>query len=55
MGGGDFSKLVGIIYLTPEMQKCFDNLQYIPRGFFGATSVGKELTRLVMEKKLMWY
>ena len=55
MGGNNFSKLVGVIYLPPEMQKCFDNVQYIPRKFFRATSVRKELTRLVMEKKLMWY
>ena len=55
MGGNNFSKLVGIIYLTPEMQKCFDNVRYIPRKFLKATSVRKELTRLVMEKKLMWY
>ena len=55
MGGNNFSKLVGVTYLTPEMQKCFDNVQYIPRKFFKATSVRKELTRLVMEKKLMWY
>ena len=55
MGGNNFSKLVGTIYLPPEMQKCFDNMQYIPRKVFKATSVRKELTRLVMEKKLMWY
>ena len=55
MGGNNFSKLVGITYLTPEIQKCFDNVQYIPRKLFKATSVRKELTRLVMEKKLMWY
>ena len=51
MGGNNFSKLVGITYLTPEMQKCFDNVQYIPRKFFRTTSVRKELTRLVMEKE----
>ena len=55
MRGNNFSKLVGTIYLPPEMQKCFDNVQYIPRKVFKATSVRKELTRLVMEKKLMWY
>ena len=53
MGGNNFSKLLGITYPSPEMQKCFDNVQYIPRKFFKATSVRKELTRLVMEKKLM--
>ena len=55
MGGNNFSKLVGVTYLTPEMQKCFDNVQYIPRKFFRATSVRKELTRLAMEKMLKWY
>ena len=55
MGGNNFSKLVEVTYLTPEMQKCFDNVQYIPRKFFRATSVRKELTRLAMEKMLMWY
>ena len=55
MGGNNFSKLVGVTYLTPEMQKCFDNVQYIPRKFFKATSVRKELTRLAMEKMLMWH
>ena len=55
MGGNNFSKLLGITYPSPEMQKCFDNVQYIPRKFFKATSERKELTRLVMEKKLMWY
>ena len=55
MGGNNFSKLVEVTYLTPEMQKCFDNVQYIPRKFFKATSVRKELTRLAMKKMLMWY
>ena len=55
MGGNNFSKLVEVTYPTPEMQKCFHNVQYIPRKFFRATSVRKELTRLAMEKMLMWY
>ena len=55
MGGNNFSKPVGVTYLTPEMQKCFDNVWYIPRKIFKATSVRKELTKLVMEKMLMLY
>ena len=48
------SQTCGNNLLAPEMQKCFDNVRYIPRKFFKATSVRKELTRLVMEKKLMF-
>ena len=55
MGGNNFSKLVRVTYLPPEMQKCFDNVKYIRRKIFKATSVRKELIRLVKEKKLMWY
>ena len=54
MGGNNFSKLEGISYPTPEEQRCFDNLQYISRKVFKATSVRKELSRLILEKKLMW-
>ena len=54
MGGNIFSKFGNKTYLTPEMQKCFDNVKYILRKIFKATSVRKELTMLVTEKLLLW-